>query len=93
MSTRKDYLLNEDFDLVIQNGDFYIGTSDQNNKAINVLVGKGGIRQYVRIGVNITQELNGILNQGTKRLILESFKRDGYNLRDIRFDGDQIIIP
>ena len=90
---RTDYLLDTDYDMIIRNGDFAVGISDQNHKAVNILSGKGGIKQYVRIGVNIREELNGILNQDVRRRILESFKRDGYNLRNIRFEDEEIIIP
>lgn len=92
---RTDYILDSNFDLIYNNnGDgFLIGNSDQTNKAVNILVGKGGIRNYIRIGADIRNELNGKLDQNVKRKILESFKRDGYNLRGITFDGDQINIP
>jgi hypothetical protein len=90
---RQDYLIDKNYDLLIQGGDLVVGQSDQNHKAVILMANKGQIRQYVRIGVNINQEINGILNQNTKRLILESFKQDGYGIQGISFSGGGINIP
>lgn len=90
---RQDYLLDDTYDLIISNGDLSVGTSDQNHKAVLLMTNKGQVRQWVRIGVGINQEINGILNQNTKRMILETFKQDGYGIMGITFSGDTIIIP
>ncbi len=90
---RADYLIDQNYDLVISNGDLSVGVSDQNHKSVLLMANKGQVRQWVRLGVNISQEINGILNQNTKRLILETFKQDGYGIIGISFDGDTISIP
>jgi hypothetical protein len=54
---------------------------------------KGQVRQWVRLGVGIEKEINGILNQNTKRTILETFKQDGYGILGITFTNNTINIP
>jgi len=89
---RNDYILDNNFDMVIKNGDFYVAQSDQNHKAVILMSAAGQIRQFVKIGVDIQKELNGILDQKMKRRILTSFKQDDYNLRGISFENSQINI-
>jgi len=89
---RQDYLLDENLDLIIRNGDLAVGNSDQNHKLVHLLASKGHVRQYVKIGAGVYQELNGIMGQNLQRTILQSFKLDGYDLRGIDIVDNEIII-
>lgn len=90
---RTDYILDESFDIIIRDNDFVVDDADRTNKVVNIMANKGHFNQYPRIGCNIQQELNGILNQNVRRRILESFKLDKYNLKGIRFVNNQIYLP
>ena len=90
---RQDYILDENFDLVIKNNDLFISKSSANHKAVMLWSDKGMIRNYVKIGVGISSEINGVLDQKLRRNILATFKQDGYSVKGITFEGGKINIP
>jgi hypothetical protein len=91
-TNRKDFLHDETFDLIIINGDFLVGYSDENHLAAHLVLDKGHIRNNTELGCGILKETNGILDQRTRHNILGSLKKDGYNDVKITFNGDEIDI-
>lgn len=77
---RTDFLLGEDGDLQIIDGDLLTGASDDQNVSLILKATKGAIKQYPLLGVGIALELNGTLNGQVKRKIILHLDSDGYKV-------------
>jgi hypothetical protein len=77
-----DLTLDLNNDLIIENGDFFIGqTDDQNIEAI-LLAEKGQFYEFPLLGYGITRRLSSPFDRLTERkAIRESLKRDNYNVK------------
>ena len=85
----KDLTLDLNNDLIIENGDFFIGqTDDQNIEAI-LLAEKGQFYQFPLLGYGITRRLLGPFDRLTERkAIRENLRRDNYNVKVLNIDGN-----
>lgn len=81
---RTDFLLGEDGDLQIVDGDLLTGPSDDQNVSIILKATKGSIKQYPLLGIGMALELNGTLNGRVKRKIRLHLDSDGYKV--IKFE-------
>ena len=85
---RKDILLDNDFDLLIENGDFVIDNSDNQHAAIIFKAQKGEIRSAPEIGFGAARYLKK--TGAAKRVFLRNLKveleKDGYKSVDVSFD-------
>ena len=77
-----DLLMGEDFDLIIEKGDFKVGESTNQHQKLLLLMNKGEIKQFPTIGVG----LNGFLlddadTNELRRAIQEEFEADGMEIR------------
>lgn len=81
---RTDFLLGEDGDLQIVDGDLLTGESDDQNVALILKATKGSIKQFPLLGVGIALELNGLIDGRVKRNIRLHLDSDGYKV--IKFE-------
>lgn len=73
-----DWLLGEDLDLAIQDGDFVYGESTEEHQRDLLLATKGSFRQSPTIGVGVSQMLlDNASNESLTRLIQQEMERDG----------------
>jgi hypothetical protein len=91
-TNRKDYKHDENFDLIIQGGDFLVDYSDQCHIAGIVACDKGHFRRNTDVGCGLYKENNGIYDQSTRRNIIENVKKDGYTNVSIQFIDTEIKI-
>jgi len=89
---RTDILLdvNNDLDLLIQDGDFKIGIADLQNIRIIMEAEQGQIRQFPLLGVGIRKMLNGQIGGEEKRRIQLQLESDGYETEEIIFQNGQL---
>lgn len=88
----KDILLDEDNDLVIQNGDFKIGISDEQHKKLLLISDKGTFKQYPDVGVGIFGYLQDESTADLFREIRLQFTSDGMKVNSIRMENGKIVI-
>ena len=84
----KDYLLDDDFDLKIANGDFVVGESTAQHQQLLLLLEKGELRQYPRTGVGIKNFLNDDNLGDLYQEIHKQFKADGLNIEKLKIYND-----
>jgi len=87
-----DILLNEDGTPKIVDGDLVIGYSDIQHQAIILEVGKGGIKHFPSLGVNIS---SSILDEGSDNLLLsirKEFKRDNMKINTLKIIDSKLKI-
>lgn len=84
----KDYLLDSEFDLRIENGDFVVGESTAQHQQILLLENKGENRQFPRTNVGIVNYINddnlGDMYQET----IKQFKGDGMDVQRLEIYPD-----
>jgi hypothetical protein len=86
MTNRKDIILDNNFDLMISNGDFYISNSDQQNIELILLSYPGQWKQFPLLGAAIQGDINGPFNDQMKNRIKKQLISDGYGNVDFLFD-------
>ena len=80
----KDILLDDDFDLLIQNGDAVIGASDEQHIALILKTYPGAWKFNTYVGVGIDQYLASSGNEDLiKRNISVQLKADNYQVNKI----------
>jgi hypothetical protein len=92
VNDRVDYMMDENFDLIITNSDFLVGKSSMNHIAAIVACDKGHFRGNTDLGCGLFKETNGIYGQATRRNIIENLKKDSYNNLSIQFIDTEIKI-
>jgi hypothetical protein len=80
----KDILLDEYFDLQFKNGDFVVGESTEQHKALLLLANKGEIRYYPWAGVGLGNFINDEELVGAEQEIQKQFELDGMRITKLR---------
>jgi len=88
----KDILLDENNDLLVQNGDFVIGESERQEIKMILQAVKNDYKQFPEIGVNLVEELN---SSGSARALTQkiklNLKMDGKDDVKFKIDKGEII--
>lgn len=88
----KDILLDENFDLMVKDGDFVIGDSTEQNKALLLLAQKGEFRQWPDTGVGINDYLEDDELSELGVEIQKQFELDGMKRLNIEvFENGNIV--
>jgi len=83
-----DLVLDLNNDLKIEDGDFAIGQSDDQNIEAILLAEKGQFYQFPLLGYGIKRKLYGSFYRLKERkLIREELKRDNYNVKVLNITG------
>jgi hypothetical protein len=83
-----DYLLTDDFDLKIANGDFVVGESSAQHQQLLLLLEKGELRQYPQTGVGVKNFLNDDNLSGLHQEVVKQFKADGLTINRLKIYND-----
>lgn len=83
-----DYLLDNDFDLRIENGDFVAGESSAQHQQLLLLLEKGELRQYPLTGVGLKNFLNDDNLGELYQEIQKQFKADGLTVNRLKIYND-----
>lgn len=85
MAEFKDFLLDDDGDLLIESGDFVIGTSDEDHIQDIIESNLGWWKEFPALGVGIKQyQASAGQEQTIERQIKTQLQGDGYNTSLIR---------
>ena len=92
MANQKDILLDENNDLLIQNGDFVIGESEEQEIKCILQSVINDYKQTPELGVNLIEELN---SSGSERALKQKIKlnlrMDGKGNKRFKIDNGEII--
>lgn len=92
MANQKDILLDENNDLLIQNGDFVIGESEEQEIKCILQSVINDYKQTPELGVNLIEELN---SSGSERALKQKIKlnlrMDGKGNKRFKIDKGEII--
>lgn len=83
MATFQDFLLDDDGDLLIQNGDFVVGPSDPQHVEDIIESFIGEWKQYPLVGVGLMQYLKSENGQAAINVIKQQLQADGYSVPNI----------
>lgn len=84
---RLDFSMNDDYSLIIQNGDFVIQNQELQQAKVILKASKGDVRQFPLVGVSIdsfigaTQDKTLLYN-----VITEKLREDGLLVDSVEFD-------
>jgi len=79
-------------DLVVYQGDFFIGYSDFQHAAHIVEADQGQYKQWPLVGIGIRRYLNGDIDGAVRRLIQVQLESDGMKTRNIAFSDGELKI-
>lgn len=84
-----DIKLDNNNDIMIENGDFVISDADQQNLKLIIQAQKGQFYETPLIGVGIGDEMNSVTTfQNLKNRIKNNMALDGYDADGIMIDDD-----
>ena len=88
---RQDYLLDDDFDLKIENGDFVQGESDDRHAQLIALGAPGFIRQFPECGFHAIRFKNSsaINKQKFESELKAQLLADGYKKVEVIYSGPE----
>jgi len=93
MGNQKDILLDENNDLLIQNGDFVIGESEEQEIRCILQAVKNDYKQFPELGVNLVEAIN---NNDTERALKQKIKlnlrMDGKDNVKVKIEKGEIVI-
>ena len=85
-----DFLINDNGELIIQNGDFATGTSDGQQQKLLLICEKGSIKEYPVTGVGAFRFLEGEDAAELLRQINIQFTGDGMNVNSLKVENGKI---
>lgn len=86
-----DFLLDSEFDLVIENGDIKMGNSDLQHQQLLLLTGVGEWREKPTAGVDLLSELDDEAETASiENRIKRAFEADGMTVNKCRIQGTAI---
>lgn len=89
---RTDFLLNQNGDMQIENGDFLTGESDDQHVDLLLTTNKGINKQHPTLGAELPLEVHGKLDSKVIRDIKLSMAADGYQALKVQVDNGNILI-
>lgn len=95
MSKRKDILFEYNagkYDLVIQNGDFSIGSSDLQHIHHNLELQSSQLRQHPLLGVGIRNWIHGTISGVEKKIVSQNLRVDNYKPIFISYKNGELKI-
>ena len=87
-----DYLLDDDNDLSIADGDFVIGDSDLQHQKLLLFAEKGAYKQYPTIGVAAATYLKDDNSADLLREIRLQFGQDGMQVNQVAINAGKLQI-
>lgn len=88
--SRRDYILTEEGDLKIENGDFVFGDATRDNQRLLLLAEKGEWKHAPTSGVGLRSFLDDESPEDMLREIRRQFTRDGMKVKSLSYDGNQL---
>lgn len=85
-------LVDGDYDLLINNGDFVMAQSDIQHVRHIIEAEQGNYKQQPLIGVGVRKMINGTLDEATKRVIRLQLKSDQYQTSEIQVGSEGIVV-
>jgi hypothetical protein len=83
-----DFLIDDDFDLIIEDGDFKTGESTKQHQEILLLSNKGEVKQFPVIGVGLNSFLlEDAEPEELRHSIQEEFENDGMQIGKLVIDS------
>jgi hypothetical protein len=80
---RQDILLDENKKLLVRNGDFVIGESDQQHIELILSTNPNDWKENPVVGAALIKSLGGNINGFVKRNVTVQLEADGYELEEI----------
>lgn len=80
-----DFLLDTNGDMLIKNGDFVCGKSDQQQQGLLLMLPKGSIKEHPDATVGLLNYLESEDNAGLLREVRIRFAQDGMTVKKVGF--------
>jgi len=88
----KDFLLDDNGELRIENGDFVVGESDNQHQQDIIKCSKGEFREFPELGVGIEQSLGDDDFITTLIEVKKNLEYDGMKINNVTLNDGQITI-
>lgn len=93
MGNQKDILLDENNDLLIKNGDFAVGESEEQEIKMILQAVKNDYKQFPELGVDLVRQINKSGSERTlKQLIKLNLRADNKEYNKITIKNGEIVI-
>ncbi|WP_143394579.1 hypothetical protein [Flavobacterium branchiophilum] len=79
-----DLTLNSDYDLKIENGDFVIGDSTEQNVELLFISTPGDWKEHIEAGIAIERVAHGNIDRFLDRTIRVQMEADGFKISELK---------
>ncbi len=79
----KDFLLDENGDLKIVNGDFVIGDAEEQTVERILISKPGEWKEYPQVGCDIQKAFNGVIDRFLERNVRVQLESDGFEIEKL----------
>lgn len=86
----KDLLLNSNKDLQIVSGDLIIGSSDEQQQKVLLVMKKGELKQDPDVGVGLSLQLKDDDVSDLLTSVRQQFSKDGMVVKQVAFNNNQL---
>ena len=87
-----DIILNNDRNIQIEDGDFSIGESTDQNVELLFISNPGEWKEHIEAGIAIERSYNGSIDRFIDRTIRVQTQADGYKIAQLKISATGIII-
>lgn len=88
----RDFLIDQDNNLLIENGDWFVGDSHHQHIELLLTSLPGQWKENPEAGVGLSLSQNGVIDGFIKRTIAVQLEADGFKLEDLQITQRGIII-
>lgn len=87
-----DFLLNDQNEMIVENGDFAVGVADDQNVRNILTATKATYIQHPLVGVGLLDQLSGFIGDAEKRKIRLNLAADGYRVSKLENNDGKITL-
>lgn len=88
----QDFLLDDEDDLLIQDGDLVVGDSDGQHVEDIFELEPGELKEYLLVGIGITKKINGLIDGQLRATANLQLIADGYTVNTLSITNDKIVL-
>lgn len=88
----QDLLLDEDYDIITEDGDLAVGTTDYQHQSLILKSSRGEWKQHPGLGVGLGDMVNDERPERWKSEIIEQMEADNMIVREVDVTRERVVI-
>ncbi|BDD10861.1 hypothetical protein FUAX_32930 [Fulvitalea axinellae] len=86
----RDYLMDDNMDLAVEDGDFLRGEAGDRNELAHLVTAPGEWKEYPELGADLGRRINDETGGNLYRSVSESMGRDGFRVKAVEISENKL---